>query len=321
MLSKALSVLVAAGAISVAVCAGLAGAGGGPVLPGFSTQGVATANGQLRYLARSVGPDTRVIVRARDGRTRAATSLRGRFAVPMVAYDGSAGGLSADGHTLLLVRPRVAFPQRLTTLAILDARVLRTRLLVHLRGDFSFDAISPNGVWVYLIQYTSRTDTNRYRVRALDARTGRLSPRPIVDPRDREKMGGFPIARATSRDGRWAYTLYLGTEPFVHALNTAERTARCLDLRPFSRSEDPYAARLRLAGDSLLITLNHRALDVVNTRTLAVRRMSRIRQSQRASGGGSIDPAPPIAIAILLVALTLIALTRRRAHRSAPNAP
>ena len=38
-----------------------------------------------------------------------------RFTVPVVAYDGSASGLAADGRTLVLIRPRVAFPRRTTT--------------------------------------------------------------------------------------------------------------------------------------------------------------------------------------------------------------
>jgi hypothetical protein len=56
---------------------------------------------------------------------------------------------------------------------------------------------------------------------------------PIVDPHERgEKMRGQPLTRATSPDGRWAYTLYdgAGKAPFVHALDTSNRTARCIDL-------------------------------------------------------------------------------------------
>ncbi len=45
-------------------------------------------------------------------------------------------------------------------------------------------------------------------------------------------MGGVPVARASSPDGRWAYTLYArrGDHPFVHALDTAKREAFCVDL-------------------------------------------------------------------------------------------
>ena len=70
-------------------------------------------------------------------------------------------------------------------------------------------------------------------------------------------MGGEPVARASSTDGRWAYTLYArrGDEPFVHALDTVKREAFCIDLP------------LRLAYDrqwGLRLELDER------TRTLAV---------------------------------------------------
>ena len=45
-------------------------------------------------------------------------------------------------------------------------------------------------------------------------------------------MRGEPGTRATSADGRWAYTLYARQKhaPFVHALDTARRQAYCIDL-------------------------------------------------------------------------------------------
>ena len=45
-------------------------------------------------------------------------------------------------------------------------------------------------------------------------------------------MRGMPVTRTTSPDGRWAFTLYdnLGEQPFIHALDTVGRTARCIDL-------------------------------------------------------------------------------------------
>ena len=45
-------------------------------------------------------------------------------------------------------------------------------------------------------------------------------------------MAGIPLARATSADRGWVYTLYNGgtSHAFVHALDTKHRTARCIDL-------------------------------------------------------------------------------------------
>ena len=73
----------------------------------------------------------------------------------------------------------------------------------------------------------SARDLNNYAVRAYDLRTRRLLPRPVVDPHEAdEPMRGIPVTRVPSTDGRWAYTLYdNGRHSFVHALDTARRTA------------------------------------------------------------------------------------------------
>ena len=59
-------------------------------------------------------------------------------------------------------------------------------------------------------------------------------------------MRGQPLTRATSPDGRWAYTLYdgAGKEPFIHALDTSTRSARCIDLdaaSTWTRSPEPIS--------------------------------------------------------------------------------
>ena len=133
-------------------------------------------------------------------------------------------GSPADGRTLVLITPRTSFPRARTTLLVLGARGLASRETIRLRGDFSFDAISPQGRLVYLIQYNQPTDPTRYLVRAYDLQHGRLLHAPVVDPQERgEKMRGNPLSRAVSPDGRWAYTLYdgAGGTPFVHALDTS----------------------------------------------------------------------------------------------------
>ena len=84
--------------------------------------------------------------------------------------------------------------------------------------------------------------------------------RPIVDPREPdEPMGGRPLTRTTSTDGRWAYTLYErpGEAPFVHALDTTGRTARCIDL-------DWLRAPRQLAGVRLVLGDGGHVIDVVS---------------------------------------------------------
>ena len=73
------------------------------------------------------------------------TTVRGNYGVPLVAYDGTASGLSGDGRTLVLIQPRHGFPRRTTEFTVLAAERLRPRQRVTLDGDFSFDALSPDG--------------------------------------------------------------------------------------------------------------------------------------------------------------------------------
>ena len=50
-----------------------------------------------------------------------------------------------------------------------------------MRGDFAFDALSPDGRMLYLIQHLSAADTSRYIVRAYDIQNGVLLSGTIAD--------------------------------------------------------------------------------------------------------------------------------------------
>ena len=239
--------------------------------------GVATAAQPDRYVTLRAGRDTVVArVRRAGGHVRASRRLRGTFTVPAVALDGSASGLSGDGRTLALIRPRRRFPQARTTLAVLDTAPLRLRRVVSLHGDFSFDALSPDGRVLYLIHYLAPRDPTRYEVRAYDVPGGRLLPEPIVDPREAdERMRGLPVTRLASPDGRWHYTLYdgAGGHPFIHALDTTGRTAACIDLHGLSGRRDIYDLRLALRGPrGLAVLAGAEPLALVDRTTFGVRR-------------------------------------------------
>jgi hypothetical protein len=182
-----------------AAAAGTARADGLPVEGvDLSRAGVAASDPMAaRYVSLPAGRDTLVAAVSQDGgQVRRSRLLDGRFTVPAVAYDGSPGGLSADGRTLALINPRKGFPRRYTTLAVLDTRRLGARDVITLKGDFSFDAISPNGRLLYLVQYLSKRDPTRYLVRLYDLRAGRLLREPIIDPREvGDVMRGMPITR------------------------------------------------------------------------------------------------------------------------------
>ena len=269
--------LVAA-VIACAACAPVARAGAvGPPLPSAVSgrAGAVVPGGTERLVARPDGADTVVAATRRDsGQVLRWRRLAGRWSVPPVTLDDQTTGLAADGGTWVLVRPTREFPAASTRLAVLDARALRVRREITLAGFFTVDAIAPDGGRVFLIQYAGG-DPLDYRVRALDTRTGRLVRRAVVDPRaPGEQMGGLPMTRATSRDGRWVYTLYGGgDETFIHALDTVGATAACIDLAMLPPGGDLARVDLGVSADGRRVTVRDRGTLVatVNTRTFAVR--------------------------------------------------
>jgi hypothetical protein len=97
--------------------------------------------------------------------------------------------------------------------------------------------------------------------------------KPVIDPREPdEKMQGLPITRVMSPDGRWAYTLYQRPDeaPFIHALDTTGRTARCIDLDGLI-ADDVGSGRLALAGGTLRVDGEAGSLAVVDLKTFTVR--------------------------------------------------
>jgi len=319
MLVKALvlgSAFVSAGAIAAA-----ASGDGLPVLGiDVGTQGVAARTAPVRYVTLRGAGETIVARTARvGGRVLRFATVPGTFTIPAVAYDGSSSGLSADAGTLVLIEPRTGFPRARTTFAVMDARRLRLRRVIDLRGDFSFDAISPGGRTLYLIQYTSRFDPTKYSVRAYDLSAGRLFRAPVVHPHEHgDEMRGSPLTRATSPGGRWAYTLYDGggMTPFVHALDTARRRARCIDLPVLAGRRDLSQLRLGVepGGVSLTVRTPQRTLAVVDLASFRV-----VAPAVGASGG---DRDARLLAAVLAVAsASALALGRRRLRNRSPHLP
>ena len=260
----------------------------GPPLPSSASgkAGAVAPGGTERLLTSRAGGDTVVVaVRRSDRRILRSRQIRGRWSVPAVTLNNGTTGLSADGGTLVLARPTQSFSAAATHLAVLDTRRLVLRRHITLPGFLTVDAISPDGRWLYLIQYSGSVVD--YRVRALDTRTGRLAARDVVDPRSPgEQMGGLPMTRAMSRDGRWAYTLYGGgRETFIHALDTVGRTAACIDLDMLPAESDLSGVRLRVSPDGRRVSVRDggRLVATVDARTFAVGE----------SGSAATDPTTP----------------------------
>jgi hypothetical protein len=249
------------------------GAGPSPGVT-FGSPGVVSHDGKTRYVALRAGRGTLVeAVTTRGGVVRHSRFLRGSFGVPLVAYDGSAGGLARNGRRLVVYAPGSAK----TRFVVLDPRTLRVRSRLALRGNFGFDALSPDGSLMYLIQIKSGPNGTglAYDVRALNVNTGRLYPGSIVDRREPdEKMTGIPMTRVGSDDASWAYTLYTRPDdksPFVHALHTTAREAFCIDV-PLKVADDQLGhVRMRVGVGELTIRLRGKILATIDTKTFDVR--------------------------------------------------
>lgn len=223
--------------------------------------GIADPGGVYRYVSLDLGGETLVERTVQNGGAVSKTRiLPGDYTIPAVGIDGSASGLSGDGETLVLIRPRTSYPRRSTEFVVLDTAGLRVRDRIALGGDFSFDAISPDGRAMYLIHYTSPRDYTHYEVRRYDLDRGRLVPGAITDPEEKPgEMFGLPISRQTSPSGRWAYTLYMGNDhPFVHALDTQRAAAVCIDLHPLEHVRDLSALGLETGPGPATLTVTRR---------------------------------------------------------------
>jgi hypothetical protein len=231
--------------------------------PGLA-RAVRTPSGDLRYSAtRTSGVTT---VRAiRTGKVVASATFGGAYGIPAVTSTGIAGGLSPDGRLLVLAEPpNYEGLRERSRFLVLSTDTLAEVTTIVLRGEFGFDAISPDRHTLYLVQHSSSRDLVRYVVRAYDLRAGRLVPGAIVDKRaPDETMRGYPVARATSANGGWVYTLYTrepeATQLFVHALNASGRSAFCIDLPRWPSNAEVWDASLRLTNEGR--HLNVRAPD------------------------------------------------------------
>jgi hypothetical protein len=278
--------------VTVITCCGLAlaaapaAAAGGPVSPVQGGAGVSTPGGEDSFIAVGAGRGETVVMRVRraDASVRRSAVIAGSFGVPGVTYDGINTGLSADGGTLVLAQSVNRFPARTTKIQVLDARTLRPRRQIVLPSMVTVDAISPNGRWMYFVDYKDG-GISQYDVRAYDLQRGRLLRKPIIDPRDpAEKLQGVPLTRVQSAEGRWAYTLYSGEKPFIHALDTEGRTAVCIDV-PSIPDSNLGSVKLALSGDRLTVESGGTPLALVDLKSFKV--------TKPAAAAATAAPRPP----------------------------
>jgi hypothetical protein len=168
--------------------------------------------------------------------------FKGHWRLPTIGSDPLPVGRSADGSTLALVEDAGTGAKTTSRFAVVDLSRKRLPKIIELSGSFEFDAISPDGATLYVIEHQDAEAGGHYQVRALDARSGRLAEGAIVDKSNPgEAMAGWAIEQLRMGQGI-VLTLYRGHEhPFVHALDTINGGAICIDLPP-TRHDDAIAA-------------------------------------------------------------------------------
>jgi hypothetical protein len=232
---------------------------------------------RLTYTTSVTGNTTTLPARAPAGAEGRRLQISGKYGIPRVTFNGDVEGLSRDGRLLVLQTTDFGEPLRARSgFVTVDTRKLAVKRRINLRGDFAYDALSPDGRTLYLIEHFSNTDVLRYRVRAFDLKTGRLLPRVIVDKREPdEPMSGVPSARVSSADGRRVFTLYVSQEhPFVHLLDTVARVAFCIDLPHTTDMQAIETASMKLTNGGARLTIfgtaGAGARHVIDVKTLKV---------------------------------------------------
>jgi hypothetical protein len=238
------------------------------------------------------GQTTIAITNSQTGVTLRSFTIPGTYSMSTQSYGTTsflAGGqgydtavLSVDGHWLAL---RQQGQTGDSTFAVVDTQAGKLMKIVRLdrasyQSDFYLDSISPDGAELYLLQYLTQ-QPGRYYVRAYDLRANQLVTNIIADKSELNdpRMVGSAVARQMSKDGWFAYTLYVDADrniAFVHVLpmnqsdpNNPSYLARCIDL-PVGKSGDLLRYyTLTLSDDGTTLYAANAALGIVSAITMA----------------------------------------------------
>ena len=134
---------------------------------------------------------------------------------------------------------------------VVDTRLMKASAPITLAGNFQFDAISNDGMRIYMVEYL---DGANYRVRLYDFPTRQLNPSFVVDKSDGTAvMAGVRLSGVASHDGHWLYSVYARPHngAFIHALNVSNAYAFCIDLpgSGYESSSDEFGWSVALSTD------------------------------------------------------------------------
>jgi hypothetical protein len=201
------------------------------------------------------------------GATLHTMHLQGPFQLPPATIGGLPGGLSQDGHWLVLQSFDASGNDTPTAthLLVIDTSYKNAAKRIDMNGYFQFDAVSNDGQRIYLIQYLS---SNGYYVRDFNVGSGKLDPNIIVDKTDGSAaMSGLRLSGVASRDGQWLYSVYIREHKgaFIHALNLESNLAICIDLpgAGYASSGDGFHWSLAMSADGSHLYAANGAMDLV----------------------------------------------------------
>jgi hypothetical protein len=208
--------------------------------------GPSLQRGSLQIRVTNDAGDTHVAAGAKSA------TVAGAYGIPTMITANTPLGMFHDGSRFVLQSVGAAKHTSFVVVRTSDLRVAQT---ISLDGSYAFDAVSPNGRMLYLIEHRS-SDLQHYVVRGYNLDSQRLLPGRIADKTQSSwVMQGWPASRVVTSSGRWVYTLYSnpGGFPFVHALDTVKGVAHCIG---FAWNGDPnqlLGYRLALTGNRLLV--------------------------------------------------------------------
>lgn len=209
--------------------------------------GTLSPDGNHLYSVKSnslqdIDPYTGAIVRT--------LQVPGSFSLPPATLGGIPGGLSQNGLWLVL---QTSGDRTSSHMLVIDTTQLKVVTRADLDGYFEFDAISNDGLRIYVIEYTNPTQ-GYYRVRVYEVDAGQLGPYTVIDKGNNgvpEPMTGVRLSGVFSPDGQWLYSVYArqNSGAFVHALNLGAPYAYCLDLPDSGSPADAFHWSLALTAD------------------------------------------------------------------------
>jgi hypothetical protein len=230
-------------------------------------QGVLSNDGTLRFVANKAPGGTLVsAIVAKDGSVKQTRLFEGQLGIPTLQYGKTGEGMSRDGKTFVLENVGFASTSQFMLLSTSD---LSTVDSFTLNGTYAFDALSPNGSMMYLIQHKTTQDVEHYIVRGYNLNAHTLLPGRIADKTQESwVMQGWAVTRATSPNGRWVYTLYAnpGGYPFVHALDTVRSVAHCVGLPwPATNGEQGAVFNFKLGLKGHMLAVRYQGGSVYQT--------------------------------------------------------